>query len=577
MKKILIYGLALIFGAMLCVSCDEEKFLEEKPLDFYSPVNSLQKSSEFQAAVNYLHNRVRHIMWGGINLDANFALRYATDFAVNATDYNPPVKLNDYKNTMVPTFAVPQIIWEANYIVISNANVIIDRAKISTSLTDAEKKVFTAHALFFRALSYRMLAHLYGGVPLILEEVTIPRRDYTRATREAVYQQCKTDLLEAIAGLDDIDKVKDGKVNKQVAKHLLAEIYISLNLADEAIAVASEVISYPGVALMVNRFGRTKDKPGDVYRDLFELNNQNRTSGNREGLYIIQADYLNLASAQRDVTQWALVPNMGSLTIKSTVGGVVKSVPAIMGYNDKLSGRGVGWMRPTTHFIYTIWKDDFNGDIRNSPFNIVRDFQIDGVATNSADYGKWYVADGYAKKAPSFADTIRNWFPIIKKTSLSQGDFPPEYLKKDASGTPIVSPLGGNILVNASENVFKDQYLFRLAETYLLRAEAFILKGDKQKAADDLNVLRARAKTIPVNANNVDLDYILDERLRELYGEELRMVTLTRMGKLYDRDVRYNEKSGVSIQPYHNLWPIPFSEIERNIEIKMEQNPGYTN
>ncbi len=577
MKKILIYGLALIFGAMLCVSCDEEKFLEEKPLDFYSPVNSLQKSSEFQAAVNYLHNRVRHIMWGGINLDANFALRYATDFAVNATDYNPPVKLNDYKNTMVPTFAVPQIIWEANYVVISNANVIIDRTKLSTSLTEAEKKAFTAQALFFRALSYRMLANLYGGVPLILEEVTVPRRDYTRATRDAVFQQCKTDLLEAIAGLDDIDKVKDGKVNKQVAKHLLAEIYISLNLADEAIAVASEVISYPAVSLMVNRFGRFKDKPGDVYRDLFELNNQNRTSGNKEGLYVIQADYLNLASAQRDVTQWALVPNMGSLTIKSTVGGVVKSVPAIMGYNDKLSGRGVGWMRPTTHFLYTIWKDDFKGDIRNSQYNIVRDFQIDGVASNSADYGKWYVADGYAKKAPSFADTIRNWFPIIKKTSLSQGDFPPEYLKRDANGTPIVSPLGGNILVNASENVFKDQYLFRLAETYLLRAEAFILKGDKQKAADDLNVLRARAKTIPVNPNDVNLDYILDERLRELYGEELRMVTLTRLGKLYDRNVRYNEKSGVSIQPYHNLWPIPFSEIERNIEIQMEQNPGYTN
>lgn len=577
MNKILKYGIALIFGAILSVSCDEGKFLEEKPLDFYTPVNSLEKSTEFQAAINFLHNRVRHIIWGGIDLDANFALRYATDFAVNATDYSPAVKLNDYKNTMVPTFSVPKNIWEPNYTIISNANVIIYRAKISTTLSDIEKKSFTAQALFFRALSYRMLANLFGGVPLILEEVINPRRDYVRATREAVYQQCKTDLLESIDGLDDIDKVKDGKINKQVAKHLLAEIYISLNMPDEAITTASEVISYPAVGIMTNRFGRTKDKPGDVFRDLFELNNQNRLSGNKEGLYVIQADYLNLASTQRDVMQWALIPNMGSLTIKSSVGGVVKSVPAILGYNDKLSGRGVGWMRPTSHFLYTIWKDDFYGDIRNSKYNIIRDFQIDGVASTSPDYGKWYVADGYAKKTTSFADTIRNWFPIIKKASLSQGDFPAEYFKKDASGSPIVSPLGGNILVNASENVFKDQYLFRLAETYLLRAEAFIMKGDKQKAADDLNVLRARAKTIPVNASDVNIDYLLDERLRELYGEELRMVTLTRMGKLYDRDVKYNEKSGLSIQPYHNLWPIPFSEIERNIESKMEQNPGYTN
>jgi hypothetical protein len=86
----------------------------------------------------------------------------------------------------------------------------------------------------------------------------------------------------------------------------------------------------------------------------------------------------------------------------------------------------------------------------------------------------------------------------------------------------------------------------------------------------------------------VDIAYLLDERLRELCFEELRMCTLCRMGKLAERTRRYNtvfygmagrvyESSGTSIQDYHNLWPIPFSEIERNIDVKMEQNPGYTN
>jgi len=577
MNKILKYSIAFIFLVTFSFSCNEDKFLEEKALDFYTPGNSLEKNTEFQAAVNYLHNRERHLLWGGINLDANFALRYATDFAVNATDYNPPVKLNDYKNTMVPTFIVPLEIWQTNYSIISNANVIIDRAKIATKLTDAEKKSFTAQALFFRALSYRMLANLFGGVPLILEEIEIPRRDYVRATRDEVYEQCKKDLIEAISGLDDIDKVKDGKLNKQVAKHLLSEIYISLNKPDEAIATASEVISYSGVALMKDRFGRRKDLPGDFYSDLFQLNNQSRSSGNKEGLLVIQADYLNPASTQRDVIQWAIMPNMGSLTIKSNVDGVIKSVPAIMGFNDKISGRGVGWIRPTSHFFYTIWKDDFKGDIRNSQYNILRDFQIDGVTSNSPDYGKWYVADGYKKKVTAFGDTIRNWFPIIKKSTLAQGDFPVEVYKRDASGNPIVSPLGGTIMVNASQDMFKDNYLFRLAETYLLRAEAYIMKGDLQKAADDLNVLRNRAKTFPVLPANVTIDFLLDERMRELSSEELRMLTLTRMGKLYERNVKYNEKSGVTIQPYHNLWPIPYSEIERNIYSKMEQNPGYSN
>ena len=66
------------------------------------------------------------------------------------------------------------------------------------------------------------------------------------------------------------------------------------------------------------------------------------------------------------------------------------------------------------------------------------------------------------------------------------------------------------------------------------------------------------------------------------------MATLCRMGKHAERTRKYNttypgmrgelfESSGTSIQDYHNLWPIPFSEIERNIDAKLEQNPGYTN
>lgn len=571
MKKIFIYSIALLLGV---VSCNEKEFLEEKPLDFYTPGNSLETKADFESSINYLHNRIRYIMFGGINLDAYFALFYATDFAVNATDYNPPVKLNDYKNTMVPTFFVPREIWTVNYAIITNANVTISRANSSQKLSEEEKKSIKANALFFRALSYRMLANLFGGVPLVLEEIAVPRRDFVRATREQVYTQCMNDLLEAIPNLGNIEALPDGKVNKQVAQHLLSEIYIALNKPDDAIATASAVIGHGGVSLMTERFGRHANRPGDVYRDLFELNNQNRSSGNREGLYVVQSDYQNPGSVLRDFFQWAVVPNMGSLTIKSKVDGVEQSVPAIMGYNDKLSGRGVGWIRPTAHFFYQIWKGG-QQDMRNSQYNIVRDFQIDGVSPSSPDYGKWYVKDGYKDKVTNFADTIRNWFPIIKKVTLSAGDFPADYLKKDAGGKPIVSPFGGNILLNSSENLFKDKYLFRLAETYLLRAEAYIMKNNMQAAAEDLNALRKRAHASLINAGQVNIDFLLDERMRELYGEEMRMLTLTRMGLLYDRNVKYNEKSGQTIQPYHNLWPIPFSEIERNTNAVIEQNPGY--
>jgi starch-binding outer membrane protein, SusD/RagB family len=569
MKKLFKYIIVILLGSFM--SCNETEFLKEEPLDFYSPDNSLETNSQFQSAVNFLHNRLRNIAFGGIDLDSYFALRYATDFAVNGTDYQPAVKLNDYKNTMVPTFGVPQVIWQNVYQIISNANVIISRAPLSSKLTDADKKLFRAQALFFRAWGYNMLANLYGGVPLITEEIKVPRRDFVRATRDEVYTQCKVDLVEAIAALANIDQVKDGAVNKQAAQHVLAEVYISLKQYDDAINAATQVISYPAVGLMTERFGSHKSQPGDVYRDLFELGNQNRSSGNREGLYVIQSDYLNPASTQRDAQQWAIMPLMQSLTIKSALDG--KSVSAIKGPNEKWSGRGVGWMRPTTFVLYTMWAGG-KTDIRNSEYNIVRDFQIDGVPANSPDYGKWYVKDGYKDKVTTFADTIRNWFPILKKSTLSAGDFPDAYVQKDAAGNAITSPLGGKLLINASD-LFRDNYLIRLPETYFLRAEASIMKGDKSSAAADLNVVRARAKTFAITAADVSIDFLLDERMRELYSEEFRMVTLTRMGKLYDRTKKYNEKSGLTIEQYHNLWPIPFSEINRNVFGKMEQNPGY--
>ena len=74
-----------------------------------------------------------------------------------------------------------------------------------------------------------------------------------------------------------------------------------------------------------------------------------------------------------------------------------------------------------------------------------------------------------------------------------------------------------------------DWYMVRIAETYLLRAEAYLAKNQKDKAAADINVLRARAGAAPVAASKVDIDYIMDERIRELFGEEQRWITLNRL------------------------------------------------
>ena len=131
----------------------------------------------------------------------------------------------------------------------------------------------------------------------------------------------------------------------------------------------------------------------------------------------------------------------------------------------------------------------------------------------------------------------------------------------------------------------------RLGETYLLRAEARLRQNNPGGAADDINVLRNRAfKTARVINNNPNLgkvsasdmtvDFILDERARELIAEENRRMTLARMGKLKDRialngDTSPASKVTTGFQDFNSLLPIPLSEIQLNKGAELKQNPGY--
>jgi hypothetical protein len=566
MYKMCKWMLASLSILMIAVACDEDKFLEEKPLAIYAAENSLVSAADYQAAVNYLYRDVRYMLHGHGATDNSLIFYYASDLAYCAADVN---KLNKYAATMIPTYQFATDIWTFTYAIVNQANLILTRIQ-TADLSEADKNAFRGDALFFRAFGYRILANLYGGVPLILEEVASPRRDFVRATREETYTQAKIDLLEAVSLLANIDDVKDGKVSKQLAQHLLSEIYISLGDYDNAISAATSVIDYPGTGLMTSRFGSKIGQPGDVCSDLHQTGNQNRsTSGNTETLWTEQYDYLNPGSGSNDGWQYAVNPFYSGITLLAD-DGTLK--PAFAGNTAEKGGRSVAWLQPTKHVIDEIWEP---GDMRNSEYNIVRDVRLDNPALGSP-FGKWLVADGYVAQVSPY----RNWFPFFKKVT---GDIPEDYY------TGVVTAFGEHLVVNNGNSAFRELYIFRLAETYLLRAEAYLGKDNKTAAAADINVVRDRAHATPrASASDVDIDYILDERLRELCYEELRMCTLCRLGKLVERTRRYNssflnatgevtESSGTSMQDYHNLWPIPFTEIERNIFAELKQNPGYIN
>jgi hypothetical protein len=122
--------------------------------------------------------------------------------------------------------------------------------------------------------------------------------------------------------------------------------------------------------------------------------------------------------------------------------------------------------------------------------------------------------------------------------------------------------------------MIKDIIVMRLGETYLLKAEAQFKQSNTGGAATTINIIRARAGAAPITAADVTMDFILDERVRELVAEENRRMTLIRTGTLVTRVVGRGQKI-TNIAAKHLLLPIPKSEIDLNKDALLEQNPGY--
>jgi starch-binding outer membrane protein, SusD/RagB family len=563
-----IIKICLLVALMLpYISCKEDTFLEEVPKDFFSPENSYITESHFNAALTDLYSKVRAIQ--SVSGGADFYSEVlGTDIAFNAR-LDAGSRIGNYASAITPQGAIPKEHWTRWYKIIANANTIIARVPKST-VPEAKQKVIAAEAKLFRAWSYKQLVYLFGGVPLILDEVSKPKSDYIRASKDDVLKQIVLDATEAAANLPAVTAAVDGKLNKAVANHLLAETYISLKDYDKAIAAATEVISNSSLSLMNARFGSLKAQAGDVFYDLFRVGNQNRKGGNTEAIWVVQYELdviggvLTSAGSPMNNLERVVSPAVFSIVDSAGQPALLKNLSAS---TLNSGGRGVSFVQPTDYWTYDIWgldktKDNrivTNPDIRTSAFNIVRDFKF--TNPNSPKIVGRSLID---VPAPNWKAQSWRWYPYPSKVT-TPGQHP----------TSIYDDVALQTLKSVAGPTFRDMYMIRLPETYFLRAEAYLLKGDAQKAADDLNIVRSRAKATPVTPADVTLDYILDERARELVFEEDRRVTLSRTGKLVERVRKFNNLNKGNIQDFHALFPIPVSEIEANKDAKLEQNVGY--
>lgn len=534
--KITTTAVALLFAAVSC----KKNYLVEKPYSTYNP-QTLTDSLGIQSSLVGLYNYQSGILAYSGAQGWPAVWQVGTDVA-NSTANQQGIEIPYYNYaTLTSTDGAASLIWGREYRLIANTNAIIDAVEnpTNTSMTNKGKAWADGEAKFFRAYAYETLAVLFGGVPLILHPVTSPNNNVSRATVDAVNAQIIADLTYAAANLPDVGSVgsktnaagyPSGRANKYMAMQLLAEAYLRMNKNDLAEQQCTAIISSGKFQLVNSRFGVKTSLPGDYYSDIFQYGNQRRSQNNPETIWALEQENPNTvpggnvdAAQQRRIWVAAYYNEKGMIPC------------------DSLGGRGIGRLRLSNWVLYGLYP---TGDIRNSQYNIKRKLYYNDPS-QTATFGKPVPFTG--------PDTLYKICPYTTKW----GAFDPN----DTFGYAMI----------------KDFILMRYAETYLLLAEAQVKLGDLSGAASSINVLRARAGAPLVTPADMTLDAVLDERARELVGEENRRMTLMRTGTLVDRATRLNANDAAKpitgLTSKNLLLPIPLTEIQ--LDPNITQNPGY--
>ncbi|MEO5782442.1 MAG: RagB/SusD family nutrient uptake outer membrane protein [Ginsengibacter sp.] len=614
---LVIFTAIILTGIMSC----KKDWLKPQPLSFYEADLTYVDAPAMQAALVAAARNLRLEYYGDNPpiltemLFSEVSVEGTTDKSGPAQDLNVQitpdnVQANDADHNKIFFY------WNEGYAGIKYANTVISRIDNATYASRAERNAILGAAYFQRAMRYYRLTNQFGDVPAVFKEITAPKLDFYSTKREVILARLKQDLDSAQLWVSDGGN--KGDVTKGAILHLLTKINLALGKFDDAIASASSIINGSAYSLMTAPFGSASPPvtflPGTIvplslpHNVIWDLHRpENKSLGaNKEGLYMIidrfgDGGFYTFSTATPPVATGGMrimrqaVPLWGT-NINTPTGkkGTNDNVTASLSFKQSdFVGRGIGRCRATPYSYQDIWTDTF--DLRHSRkagnWTNMEDLLYNEQAlktTNDPSYLKNLQLYKSGTTGILCTDTIRSWYPW------------PNYklFIPDAENSP---QQGGHT----------DWYIFRIAETYLLRAEAYFWKGDLASAAADINKVRTRAGATPLLAAQVNIGTILDERARELYYEEPRKTELTRIAYLlamtgkpadngktyslanfsdnnyfYDRiiaknifyrtGVKTNHGDQYTISPYHVLWPVPTSSIQANTYGRINQNKGYT-
>ncbi len=447
-------------------------------------------------------------------------------------------------------------IWNNFYVGINTANTIIGRAPQVANMNEVTRAIRVGEAKFLRAHHYFVLVQTYGPVHITLDETLVVETESSRSSIAEVYDVIVADLEDAIAKLPATTN-NWGRATKPAAEHLLARVLLTRASStaaqttdyERAATLAKTVISSYHYRLLPNVL--------DVFAQGNEQNDE----------VIFAAQYINDQIYNGDG------PNNASrfvLMEYDVQPGMRRDLP-----------NGTPWkrFRPTDFLLNEVYGERTH-DVRYERF-----FKSVFYANNAATIPKVNGVPAY-----SVGDTAI-WLPGVELPA-SVTEKKPYQVITPSEYTPKLYPSlrkfeDSQRPDNQAAGV-RDFPMMRLAETYLIAAEALMMSGKAEEAAQYITTLRQRSarvgatpeeteqhlQAMVVSPTELDIDFILDERARELIGEMFRWFDLTRTGKLVERVKAHNPYAAPNIQAHHVLRPIPQDQIDRTSS-EFEQNEGY--
>ncbi|NJB71816.1 hypothetical protein GGR42_002278 [Saonia flava] len=537
MKRIII---SLFVATVVLTSCEDTIEVDNK--GFGTAEEFYVTKDGFESLINANYSRLRDI-YG----ERPYMFSAGTDlYAEGSGRAAEPIGLSQYTQ-LNPASEDVDFIYINAYKAIRQANTAIFYSDITEQTPDISARV--GEVKYLRANAYFLLVQSYGGVPLVDDLIDSPVTEFDRDSAEAVYDLILQDLNDALGSVG----TGDGRVNRKAVLHLLAKVHLTrgyesfgtptdfsmaADFADQAIGGQGLNLSFADLWDYSNQSNEevifsVKYSAGSISSDPTELGNQQATffgpymGGNEVAGDAPNRSYTLLA------TDFAL--RLFTEDDERYEGSFMTQVykPYYLEHvTDDLSGEGISefyepyWFTPADSAAYV------NSIVQNT------DFEYHSYETT------------YAQVVSGDWETI----PLKKFDDPS-------------------APYG-------AETSTRDIVLSRLGETYLVAAEAYLMSGQAAIGLQRLNVVRQRAGVMDATLTDFDIDYILDERARELFGEYHRWFDLKRTGKLVERASMHHpliEESNFAGTggELKILRPIPQSALDLNGNKNFPQNPAY--